>query len=609
MMAKESALAGAHHGPGGSARELSRRREWIVRVLLGSLVGVGLVAYIPSVWVSARLGLWGLIAFNTLVYGTLVAAFLRRGLGYRTRAWVLVGVAYFLGVIHILLFGAESAGPLWLGAVPVLVAILFERRATLWSLGATAATLVGTALLEILGVIHWPSPPAALALFAIISGSLMMVAAGLSLAVNALIRGLRQSAERAERLAAELTRERGLLEEANLRLRREMEEREAAEARLRQAEKLTALGTLAGGIAHNLNNLLTPLLIGVELLREGGMEEAGARAEVLDRMQHAAMGARDVVRQVLTFSRALPEAHEPIDAAGVFGDTARLLHASLPAGVELAVELDPAAGSIALAAADAQQILLNLGSNAIHAMPDGGRLAVTLGVERGPAPELDPAAAYVCLTVRDSGVGMDEATRLRAVEPFFTTKPPGRGTGLGLATVHGMVRAAGGALTLESAPGAGTTVRVYLPRVAQAAPHAPGAEAPSPGTRAHHVLVVDDDPGVRTVATTLLRRMGCRVSVAANGEEALACLGEGGDLPDLLLTDLNMPGRSGLSLFREARRRFPEMAVVLMSGFMDEESQQRAGEIGTSGIIAKPFRMAELRGAIDDALRGVGDRS
>jgi two-component system, cell cycle sensor histidine kinase and response regulator CckA len=181
-------------------------------------------------------------------------------------------------------------------------------------------------------------------------------------------------------------------------------------------------------------------------------------------MQAAAGGARELARQVVTFSRGLPKVHEPVDASGVFDEAIQLLGNSLPANVELCARLSPDVGAILLPPADAHRILVSLAKNAVDAMPDGGTLTLRLDVQPGRGPDLEEGVEYVCLLVQDTGIGMDEATRRRAVEPFFTTRPRTHGTGLGLAIVHGIVTAAGGALLLESTPGVGTTARVYLPR-------------------------------------------------------------------------------------------------------------------------------------------------
>ncbi|HET7321559.1 MAG TPA: ATP-binding protein, partial [Longimicrobiaceae bacterium] len=456
----------SHAPPGTAAHDLVQQRERIARVLLGSVAALGLVAYIPSIWLSAQVGAWAIAALDTVAYATIVAAFLYPRAGYRARAGVLIGVSYALGLLLTLRFGPVSAGPLWLCAVPVLTAVLFDRRATVAALFLTLAALLAAMLVAHLRPGLWSATvPGMMGLLAVIASNLVLLATGLALAVSALVRGLRGSAERAEELAAELVAERLRLEDSNERLQAEMSEHAAAEARLRQAEKLTALGTLAGGIAHNLNNLLTPILMGVELMRS----EKSVDDELLDRMQEAAVGARQVVRQVLTFSRALPDARVPLDAAEAFGEAVALLRASLPPRVELQTRFAPELGAVSLAPADAHQIVLNLGSNAQQAMPEGGRLTLTADVVHGVAPGLDPQREYLCLGVRDTGVGMDAETLARASEPFFTTKTAGQGTGLGLATVHGIVMQSGGFITVTSEPGRGTTFEVALPEAPESA--------------------------------------------------------------------------------------------------------------------------------------------
>ena len=579
--------------------ELLRRRTRIARALLGSIAALGLLAYVPSLWLSVRVGAWLIAGVDTLAYAALLLVYFLPRVSYRVQAGTLVAVTFALGLILTLIFGPVSAGPLWLCAAPVLAAVLFERRALFAVLGGMAAALVAAALRIRLHPGVWGEAGSDLGLLAVIAGNLLLLATGMAAAVSALMSGLRSAAVRSEELASGLREERRRLEEANASLEREMAERAEVNARLRQAEKLAALGTLSGGIAHDLNNLLTPVLMGVEMLRA----ERRHDAELLGQMHDAAVGAREIVRQVLTFGRARAELPAPLPAEAVFTEAVRLLRASLPSRVALETRFEPELGAVALAPADAHQLVLNLGTNALHAIPADGRIVIRLERAHAAREGLDPGREYLQLAVRDTGQGMDPATLARAVEPFFTTKPPGQGTGLGLATVHGIVTAAGGTLRLESRPGEGTTVRVLLPRVARATA-APADEPdrghppPAPTGDGALVLVVDDEPSVRAVAAAFLRRLGYRVQEAEGVDAGLAWLRANPGRAEALLTDLNMPDGGGLALVRRARELQPGLEAILMSGFLDEEQRSAALQTGIRRILQKPFRMDELRATV-----------
>ncbi|MDP3824759.1 MAG: PAS-domain containing protein [Burkholderiales bacterium] len=370
--------------------------------------------------------------------------------------------------------------------------------------------------------------------------------------------------------------------------------RRALEAQLRESQKMEAIGTLAGGIAHDFNNILGAILGHVVLARDG--LDAGHSAQTnLAQVQRAADRACTLVRQILAFSRRQPQ-HFVVQAlAPLVDETIALLQATLPRGVALETLL-PVEPLFAKAdATQLQQVLMNLCTNAWHALADKpGHIKVGLA----PA-EWWPDAAFaqanlvpgplIHLCVSDDGCGMDGSTLARVFEPFYTTKPIGQGTGLGLSVVHGIVADHGGALRVESTPGHGSSFHIYLPRVDP--PDEPDAAVSSAFVAktgdGEHVLYVDDDDVIRLLAEQLLARAGYRVTACATPSQALAWLVDPDAGFDAMVTDQNMPGMSGLELAAVVARLRPGLPVLIASGLITESLQQDARSAGVSYLIHK----------------------
>ena len=422
-------------------------------------------------------------------------------------------------------------------------------------------------------------------------------------------------------------RERTLeLERANLDLRREVRDREMAEAALRrheeqmlQSQKMEAVGTLAGGIAHDFNNVLTAI-IGFSRLADSRTEDLmkssavgpalqGVRddvQEVLRAAEHAAV----ITNQLLAFSRKQDDPPGALDLAGVMSDFEPLLRRLLGERVRLVTQLDSGLPSVFADKGQITQVLVNLAVNARDAMPMGGEVRITATERRSAthtATENEQVPDWHCveLTVKDSGTGMPPDVRARAFEPFFTTKGLGKGTGLGLATVYAIVTRAGGRVVLESEPGMGTTVRVLL-AVTEHKNEAPAA-APAPMSGGDHretILVAEDEPAVRNIVHRVLTRRGYSVLLADCGEAALKIV-DGGAEFDMLLTDIVMPGISGTALAEQVLVRRPGVPVLFMSGYSEESRKLDDDEGGRARLLAKPFSpddlVREVRAALDRA--------
>jgi two-component system cell cycle sensor histidine kinase/response regulator CckA len=387
-------------------------------------------------------------------------------------------------------------------------------------------------------------------------------------------------------------------------------EQRMLEEQLRQSQKMEAVGRLAGGVAHDFNNLLGVILGYSELLMKRQLDgPSGAKVE---QIRKAAERAAGLTRQLLAFSRKQLLDLKVIDLNTILTDTASMLRRLIGEDVELQLITSPEVARVRVDAGQIEQVLMNLAVNARDAMPTGGRLvlkAALANVDASQAVELAGLAPgpHVTLTVSDTGSGMEPKVLAHAFEPFFTTKEKGRGTGLGLATVYGIVKQSGGCVTVESAPGAGTTFCIYLPRVpAVAEPPAETREPSRTERGSETVLVVEDEAALRTLARQILEANGYSVLEAASGMEALVTAqGYSGPI-HLLLTDVVMPGMSGPELAERLRSVRPELAVLFMSGYTDDALGHHGALTPGTLLIQKPFKEERLTRQLREALASVG---
>jgi len=394
------------------------------------------------------------------------------------------------------------------------------------------------------------------------------------------------------------------LADANLRLTEEIAARGAAEAALRQSQKLEALGQLTGGIAHDFNNLLQAIHGAFELVLGRASDEKTVRRWAANGLAAAERGA-SLTRQLLAFSRQQKLELKPLIVAGILGRMRDLLEGAVGPLIELILDLDESGAPVMSDATQLELAVMNLAANARDAMPAGGRLTIQT---RSAAIEADAVLApgrYLELRVIDSGEGMPPHVLHRAFEPFFTTKPVGKGTGLGLAQVYGLARQAGGDARIASTPGGGATVTLYLREAAAAAQIAPaavrGAGAPGPALPAT-VLLVDDDEAVRGVVRGGLEMRGYRVLDAASGASALALAAA--ERPQIAVIDYAMPGMDGAETAERLRAIAPGLPIILASGYADTAAVEKALGEGAR-LMRKPFDLDALSSAVGEALAPV----
>ncbi len=410
-----------------------------------------------------------------------------------------------------------------------------------------------------------------------------------------------------ERHRGEITGVQGAIQDITSRHESDAARRQL-EIQLFQAQKMETLGTLAGGIAHDFNNLLTGILGYHELAVESIPEDNPARP-CLEEARKAGMRARELVEQILTFGRqSAGEGLTPIDLAHVIEDARRFLRATLPSNITIEVDVDPHCPQVLADATQMHQVILNLGSNAAHAMrAAGGTLRLSLRpaeIAAGQSATLGAltAGGYVRLSVADTGHGMDEATLRRVFDPFFTTKDTREGTGLGLAVVHGIVRAHRGTVDVESAHGVGSTFHVYLPAAVGGAAPVPPPAPEAPRGEGEMIFVVDDEEIVGRCTRMTLESKGFRATTFLSAEACLEALRKQPGLCGAIVTDQTMPGMQGTELAAEVRKFAPRLPVVIMSGYFSKISPHALDELGQVELLAKPFTPTELVGAINRAI-------
>jgi len=380
------------------------------------------------------------------------------------------------------------------------------------------------------------------------------------------------------------------------------EAQQQLQKQLTQAQKMESIGTLAGGIAHDFNNILAAILGFTDLAKYKLPEGSDLRHD-LDNVLQAGLRAKELVKQILAFSRQAEQERQPLEVYLVLKEALKLLRASIPTTIAFQLAIDEKSGAVLADPTQIHQMIMNLCTNAYHAMRtnDSGVLGVALRpveICEAEANGLLRPGKYLELAVSDTGCGMTPAIMERIFDPYFTTKPQGEGTGLGLAMVHGIVTQYGGEIRAESTLGHGTTFRVYLP---QAAREAPGVERiiaqQLPGGN-ERVLVVDDEPTVLAMHASMLERLGYQVTALPSSQEALAEFASRPQEFDLLLTDMAMPGIPGDILAHKIRQLRPDIPILMCTGFNEKLTPERAKAVGIGKIIMKPLLFRELATSI-----------
>jgi signal transduction histidine kinase/ActR/RegA family two-component response regulator len=402
-----------------------------------------------------------------------------------------------------------------------------------------------------------------------------------------------------------------LLRNQNMVLEKKVEERTIAlaqsERQLQQVLKIQAIGTLAGGIAHDFNNILFPIIGYTELTMDEVPKDSSARKN-LEEILKAATRAKGLVQQILTFSRQSGHEREPIKVQYVIKEALKLLRASIPATIEIVHHLDNDCGPVIGDATQIHQVIMNLCTNAYQAMQAcGGKLKVSLReVDISYADTMEivglKPGKHVCLTVKDEGCGMEPAVLDRIFEPYYTTKEHGKGTGLGLAVIHGIVKNHGGDITVTSIPGKGSSFQVYLPMADGIDIETQPNSYTKPAEGKERILLIDDEEQIVNMEQQMLERLGYKVTASTDGKAALEVFARHPDDFDLVITDMTMPQITGDRLARKMLDIKPKIPVILCTGFNETISEEKALSMGIQKFVMKPVVKNELASTIRTVL-------
>ncbi|MEZ4526221.1 MAG: response regulator [Desulfobacterales bacterium] len=413
---------------------------------------------------------------------------------------------------------------------------------------------------------------------------------------------------------AELEERTKQLEIANERLKEEMEEHQRSEALLRHAQKMEALGTLAGGIAHDFNNILFPIIGYTELVMDD-ISENSPMYRNLEQILKAAFRAKDLVSQILAFSRRSDTERSPVNIRMIVKEVLKLLRATLPSTIEIQQNAAPGCRDVLGDPTQIHQVMMNLCTNAYHAMREKGGI-LSIQVRETEIPDEDsgflpsvPPGNYVRISVSDTGYGMTEEIREHIFDPYFTTKDPGEGTGLGLSVVHGIVRNHKGHITVHSQPGKGSTFDIWLP-VVEKLPETPRMdEIDIPLGGNERILLVDDELQIVQMEKQMLERLGYQVTDVTESSAALHLFRSGPDEFDLVITDMTMPGMTGIELSRELIQIRPDIPIILCTGFSELITREKALERGIREYVMKPVLKGEMAKTVRRVLEKTSERS
>ncbi len=386
-----------------------------------------------------------------------------------------------------------------------------------------------------------------------------------------------------------------------------LEEARRLESQIRKSQRLETIGTMAGGIAHDFNNILTPIL-GYAEMGLGSVDEADPLHEFFTEIMQAAERAQKLVSQILTFSRSQDSKPAPVLIQDIIAEAIKLLRPSLPSTISIRQEIDPSCRSVLADPSQIHQVIINLCTNAFHAMEHtGGTLTINLKEIQPKANQTAallhlPERSYVKLTVSDTGSGMDETTMERIFEPFFTTKSIDKGTGLGLSVVHGIVTGADGQITIESRKGQGSAFHVYIPVINEKTASTP-PQKPQLTKQKANILFVDDEPAAVQMMTIMMKKLGFTIHTETSPVEALKRFQENPSLYDLVITDLTMPEMTGIQLAGELHKLMPSMPIILMTGYgklIDHDTP--LSHYGINRLLKKPVKLLQLASSINEVL-------
>ena len=578
------------------------------RLVNGFLLGVsigGLPAILLALPRSLQFGFRPVQYFTHGIYLLFVVfAFFRRRIPYSVRASFLLGAAVLAGLLSLLAWGLIGMYSVYLMAAVFLGVIFLGIKGGVVIAAMIVTAQVGIAFLACRGVIVYEVDFNTFALapssWTLSIGHVSVFAVLLILSFGAMERALSHTIESLEGRTHDLER-------TSSAMREEMEERRRLEDQLLQAQKMEAVGRLAGGVAHDFNNHLMVILNMSELLKTELGGDGSARQSI-EMIQEAAERSASLTQQLLAFSRKQVMRPEMVSLDESLFNLEKMLVRLIGEDVQIEFRLEEASWLVFIDPTQIEQVMINLAVNARDAMPRGGMLIIetkNVHVDEGYTDfqgNVKPGD-YLRLTVSDTGTGMDSETLSHVFEPFFTTKGRDKGTGLGLAIVYGIIKQAGGAVNVYSEPGTGTTFHVYLPRADEQRKDDGKEGGPAVSLRGTEtVLVVEDEELVRKTTERILAENGYRVIVAPSGEEALRRIHEGARTIDLVITDVIMTGMNGKELAVEIERSHPQIKIIYVSGYVDDVIARHGVLEPGVPFLQKPFASEELLRKVRESL-------
>jgi len=609
----EDLISKAIHIPKGGNVQYWRDR--LFSSIFYPIIIVGFLVYVPGIFLCIKLSKWDLAIIDTVVYLTAITVTVFRIIPFKIRA-VAGGLAfYIMGFFLLIVMGPTGFGQIWLFSFPVLMGLFLSTRQSLYALLLNAMALIITGVMMHKNMVYWQlSPDLSIEIWIVNSLTFLFLNTIVTLSLAILFQGLQKSLAKEESMTEKLNQEHNVLLETNEHLKREIHERELAEKekanlqkQLQQAQKMESIGTLAGGIAHDFNNILYPIIGFTELTLFEVPEDSLAQKN-LQEIHIAAKRAKDLVQQILRFSRMETPGFKPIKMQEIIQELLSLLRASIPTTIDINLDIDDQCGPISGDPTQIHQLIINLCTNAFQAMEKtGGSLELILRehdrISDNFIKERNLAHnQYVVLTIQDNGPGITPAVMERMFDPYYTTKEQGKGTGLGLSVVHGIVKSHGGDICVESTPGKGARFQVYLPLVREDIE----TEVFQPDTvianGTERILVVDDEEQILAMVKQMLSRFGYHVETCNSSREALNLFRFNPHKFDLIITDMTMPKMTGFELSKKIKSIKPLIPIILCTGFSEGITKEELKTAGIDGLIMKPVVRKDLVKMIRDIL-------
>ena len=586
----------------------------LLSILLISSI-LGFFVYIPSILLCIKEGLWFTGVVDTLIYFFVIMLFSLRSIPFRGRAVSFIAISYILGLVLLLTVGPFGGGPVWLFAFPIITVLLLGTRASITALAMNVSTIIVTGILLSSGYMKWEYTAVnATEKWLVTSINFIFLNIVVTILAATILKELQALLEQRKDLIGLLQQQHNDLLKANEKLQSEIIEhrkteksKKNVEIQLYQAHKMESIGRLAGGVAHDYNNILSVILGYTELALEKVDPNDSLHGD-LEEIYTAAKRSTDITHQLLAFARKQTIVPKVLDLNKALEGMLKMLRQLIGEDIDLAWHPRANLWPVRMDPSQIDQILANLCVNARDAIADVGKVTIETGkVKFDPAYCDDHAGfvpgEFVLLAVSDNGSGMDKETLDNLFEPFFTTKGMGAGTGLGLSTVYGIVKQNDGFINVYSEPGKGTTFRIYLPRHAGEAEEIAGeSTAEFPEGRGETVLLVEDDGSILKLGERILKSLGYTVLSANSTAEATRLAEEHAGEIELLITDVVMPEMNGRELSEQLHLLYPKLKTVFMSGYTANVIAHRGVLEEGVFFMPKPFSKKDMAGKVREAL-------